>query len=68
MKNTKKITLQHTAGQSETRKALEWSFQKVEQCETMDELKKVWNQFYALQGTWQFKEKVKRKKQELLHD
>jgi hypothetical protein len=67
MKNTK-ITLKHTAGQSETRKSLEWALQKVDQCETLEELKTVWNQFYALQGTWQFQMKVKNKKQELLHD
>jgi hypothetical protein len=65
MKNTK-ITLQNTAGQSETRKALEWSLQKVDQCETIDELKAVWNQFYALQGTWQFQLKCKMKKNEIL--
>ena len=65
MKDTK-ITLKHTIGQSETRKALEWAFQKADQCETLDELKAVWNQFYALQGTWQFQMKVKQKKNEIL--
>ncbi|MFW5757815.1 MAG: hypothetical protein ACOCYO_03955 [Bacteroidota bacterium] len=65
MKNTA-IVLKYTKGQSETRKALEWAFQKVSQCETLDELKVVWKQFYALQGTWQFQMKVKQKKNEIL--
>ena len=65
MKQTK-IIIEDQHRKSDTRIALEWAIQKADQCETLDELKAVWNQFYALQGTWQFKMKVKQKKNEIL--
>ncbi|MGM0530448.1 MAG: hypothetical protein ACQER7_03780 [Bacteroidota bacterium] len=57
MKNTR-ITIKYNVGQSETRKALEWAVQKADQCENISELTAVWNQFLALQSTWQFRMKI----------
>ena len=65
----KKITVEDQHKKSQTRIALEYAIQLVDLCETIDELKKVWNQFQALQGTWQFQLKCKMKKNEILtHD